>query len=245
MVARDDEDALLAEQLAYYRAGAAEYDAGVRRTLYGDSRSEYDEAFRVGAERGIAWLSEVVEGREVLEIAAGTGIYTEHLARRATQITALDASPESLAINRSHLTGTDTRIEFLCADIFSWMPHRRFEAVVFAFWLSHVPLSRFDAFWDAVAAALRPGGEVAFVDVAASGAGSGRRPGAPDLVVEDRPDEGVTVRKLDSGDQFRIVRIPWDPEALTSRVAALGWNPTVRDEEGWLLGRATLLPSTG
>jgi demethylmenaquinone methyltransferase/2-methoxy-6-polyprenyl-1,4-benzoquinol methylase len=36
--------------------------------------------------------------------------------------------------------------------------------VFFGFWLSHVPASRFDAFWTDVQTALEPGGSAFFVD---------------------------------------------------------------------------------
>ena len=40
---------------------------------------------------------------EVLELACGTGLWTVELARHAASITAVDASPEVLEINRSRL----------------------------------------------------------------------------------------------------------------------------------------------
>src|SRR5215472_5906145 len=43
-------------------------------------------------------------------------------------------------------------------------PRRRYQAVLFAFWLSHVPPVRFKAFWELVAACLAPDGMAAFVD---------------------------------------------------------------------------------
>jgi ubiquinone/menaquinone biosynthesis C-methylase UbiE len=36
----------------------------------------------------------------VLELAGGTGIWTEQLARDAVELTVVDASPEMLAMNR-------------------------------------------------------------------------------------------------------------------------------------------------
>ena len=56
------------------------------------------------------------------------------------------------------------RVRFVEADLFAWRPDRRYDAVFFGFWLSHVPLERFDGFWALVADCLAPGGRVCFVD---------------------------------------------------------------------------------
>src|SRR5262245_43875266 len=73
-------DPLLLEQIAYYRAAAAEYkvDADAAREL-----AAALDAFRPA-------------GR-VLELACGPGAWTALLLRHATHVTAVDAAPEMLA----------------------------------------------------------------------------------------------------------------------------------------------------
>jgi demethylmenaquinone methyltransferase/2-methoxy-6-polyprenyl-1,4-benzoquinol methylase len=86
-----DNPDLLAEQIAYYRARAPEYERG----LYATAEAH-------------ALMGEVVEripsDVDVLEIACGTGVWTEHLATRARTLTALDAAPEMIEIARPHST---------------------------------------------------------------------------------------------------------------------------------------------
>ena len=101
-------------------------------------------------------------------------------------MTAVDASPEALAINAAR-NGTD-RVEHVVADLFDWEPPRRFDHVCFSFWISHVPATRWAGFWAMVARALVPGGRVWFCDNARAdhaiahgpallaGAGDARRP---------------------------------------------------------------------
>ena len=102
-----------------------------------------------------------VEG-DVVEFACGPGTFTAGLARRATTVTAIDASPAMLERNRREVGATNVRqVE---ADVFSWSPDRAYDGVFFGFWLSHVPPDRFDAFWDLVSNCLGPGGRVGFVD---------------------------------------------------------------------------------
>src|SRR4051794_6593058 len=91
--------ATLQEMMEYYRARAAEYDEWFYRQW------RYDR----GAESNARWFAEVDEifaafdalpiGGDVLELAPGTGIWTERIAGRATTVTAVDASPEMIAIN--------------------------------------------------------------------------------------------------------------------------------------------------
>ena len=52
-------------------------------------------------------------------------------------MTAVDAAPEVLAINRARVG--DASVRYVEADLFDWSPDQRYDACVFAFWLSHVP----------------------------------------------------------------------------------------------------------
>jgi 2-polyprenyl-3-methyl-5-hydroxy-6-metoxy-1,4-benzoquinol methylase len=122
----DELDPLLAEQVAYYRARAAEYDE--TSPVPGDdaSRGELEEALESFAPRG-----------QVLEFACGTGQWTTLLARHASELTALDASPEMLAVASSRVP--HDRVRFIEADLFTWQPDGRYDPVFFSAWLSHVP----------------------------------------------------------------------------------------------------------
>lgn len=139
----DEAGRLVAGQLQYYRARAAEYDA----TSYG----------AVPAER--ASVPTIVDRLEisgdVIELACGTGIWTAELVRHASTLTALDGAPEMLDLARQRLP---TSVRFEHADLFDWTPTSYWDVVFFSAWLSHVPADRLDAFWSSVAVALRPGG---------------------------------------------------------------------------------------
>ncbi len=141
-------EALVAEQVAYYRARAPDYD---------------------DAYLGKAWdrsIDELPIAGDVLELACGSGHWTPMLAARARSVTAVDAAPEMLALARRRVR--DPSVEFLQADLFDWRAPRRYDTVFFAFWLTHVPPARFAAFWSTVGAALAPGGQVCFVSLVRS-----------------------------------------------------------------------------
>lgn len=214
-----DEGKLLDEQLAYYRARAGEYDEWFLRT------GRYDR----GPAHRAEWLAEVatVEAglREAgprghaLELACGTGLWTRHLVAHAARVTAVDGSPEVIALNRERLGSG--RVDYVVADIFAWRAARAFDFVLFAFWMSHVPPSRFEAFWSLVGRALRPGGRVFFVDSLAE-QGATARDQAP------LDDSGLVRRRLNDGREFDIVKVYYEPASLERRLRTLGWAGTVR-----------------
>ncbi|MGY4905556.1 class I SAM-dependent methyltransferase [Streptomyces sp. 900116325] len=97
-----DDDALLAEQMAYYRAGAAEYDRPY---------AEYEDLQKL-----LAVVDELPIAGDVLELACGTGQWTTLLAARAHSVTAVDAAAEVLALARARTASPI--VQFLEADLF-------------------------------------------------------------------------------------------------------------------------------
>jgi trans-aconitate methyltransferase len=197
-------DELLAEQLAYYRAIAPEY---FDHALEEAGGNELDAAIDDFRPRG-----------DVLELACGPGTWTPALARHATTLTAVDASREMLALAARRVDG----VRFVEADVFAWEPDRRYDAVFFGFWLSHVPLERFAAFWDLVDRALVAGGRVLFLDDAYRT--------ADELVYGE--DSSTIRRELKDGTAFRAVKVPHEPAELERRLRDLGWEIAVTATAG-------------
>ncbi|MGH2856927.1 MAG: class I SAM-dependent methyltransferase [Solirubrobacteraceae bacterium] len=216
------DEALLSEQLDYYRARAGEYDRWWLR------QGRFDH----GAEANAQWFAETTELErvlarfdprgDVLELACGTGLWTRRLVDYAARVTAVDAAPEVLAINRARVADPDVR--YLQADLFRWSPERAaYDACVFSFWLSHVPRERFTAFWEMVGSALRPGGRVLFFDSART-----ERSTAADHTLPDAGDDLMT-RRLDDGREFQVIKRFYEPAALRAQLVALGWEADVRE----------------
>jgi SAM-dependent methyltransferase len=201
-------ESLLAEQIAYYRAMAPEYAAtGIPQLPVSE--------LEAGQTNLIAALDVFRPTGDVLELACGPGTWTPHLAGHADTVTAVDASPEMLRLAAARVA--DARVRFVEADVFSWQPDRRYDVVFFGFWLSHVPLERFDAFWSLVDDCLGAGGRVAFAD-------DGYR--TPEELIEDEASS-VIQRRLRDGTSFRAVKVPHTPEGLEARLGELGWSFSV------------------
>jgi SAM-dependent methyltransferase len=198
-------DGLLDEQAAYYRAIAPEYLDHLDLPG-GDEVREALDAFRPAG--------------SVLELACGPGVWTGQLLRHASDITAVDASAEMLAIAADR-TG-DERVRFVQADLFAWKPDRRYDVVFIGFWLSHVPPERFAAFWSLVADCLRPGGRVFFAD------DSHRTSSEPVA----GPSSATIRRQLGDGTPYRLVKVPYRPADLEKQLARLGWHIKVTPTSG-------------
>ena len=214
-----DDDALLDAQIAYYRARAPEYDAWWLRTGRFDRGEANNAAWRADVDTIEAAAIDALATRRparVLELACGTGLFTRHLAPRVASVTAIDASPEVIAINRARVGAGN--VDYVQADVFAWQPQARYDCVFMSFWLSHVPHARFDALWSMVRRALAPGGFAYVIDSAHDPTST-----AVDHAPPDR-QAGVVTRKLDDGREYRIVKVFWTPAALTARLAASGFD---------------------
>jgi SAM-dependent methyltransferase len=216
-----ERDTLVDEQIAYYRARADEYD----RMLMRERRYDVDGLDPASPDRDTRELA-VVEARlnelgpfgDVLEMACGTGWWTKRLAKLARSVTAIDASPEMLRILRRRVRAAGVRV--VRADVFDWTPDRAYDLVFFGFWLSHVPPDRFEEFWRVVRASLSPRGRVFFVDEMKWDGVEGYEEALGD-------DRGTTMRPLEDGRRFRMVKVYHRPPELQLRLSALGWSAKV------------------
>jgi SAM-dependent methyltransferase len=154
--------------------------------------------------------------REVLELAPGTGLWSEWLLRHGAQLSVVDGSPAMVDQLRQRLGSRLTDERVTIADLFSWQPPSTFDGVFFGFFVSHVPRNQLRAFFDRVASALRPGGIVGFVD-------SLREPTstAHNHVLPDDGDE-IMVRRLDDGREYDIVKNFYEAAELTLVAAEAG-----------------------
>jgi demethylmenaquinone methyltransferase/2-methoxy-6-polyprenyl-1,4-benzoquinol methylase len=205
-------DQLLRDQRDYYRARAPTYETDL-----------YDwpgaaEALEVGA-------CAVPATGAILELACGTGVWTERLLARSADVTAVDASPEMIAIAQARAGGA----RYVVADLFDWAPTRRYDTVFFGFWLSHVPAEEFASFWQTVRDSLADGGRVVFVDEHVSGADK-----------EHWLEAGVVRRTLPDGSEHRVVKYYVDPAPMRARLADLGWAADITPiaDGAWVLGVA-------
>lgn len=189
---------------AYYAARAAEYDR-----IYEKPERQADIA------RLRQWLPPRFAGTCVLELACGTGFWTQCIAPAAAGIVALDAAVETIRIARSRVPAD--RVTFVVGDAYRLpLDGARFGSAFAGFWFSHVPRRRQREFLDGLSAALAPGARVVLIDnlyVAGSS-----------LPVSDRDADGDSwqVRRLDDGSTHRVLKNFPSESELRERIDGIG-----------------------
>lgn len=136
---------------------------------YAHRAGEFEEAYRIPERQAdlsqlADLLRELVAGERVLEVACGTGYWTQIMARTATSILATDINEPMLALARERVYGR-VRVEFAEAD--AWHLENLangFTAGVAMFWWSHLPRSRIRVFLTGLHVCLQPDARVVFAD---------------------------------------------------------------------------------
>lgn len=138
---------------SYYALRALEYDQVYEKT------ERQDDIARLKSR-----LPLLLAGRHVLEIAAGTGYWTDVYADDATSVVATDINAAVLEVARRRRTWCPT-VEFVVEDAFALRDVTGpFDAAFVGFFWSHIPLAALDGFLATLAHRLEPGADVVIVD---------------------------------------------------------------------------------
>jgi len=136
----------------YYRARASEYD----RFYENPERQEDLAQLR-------DWLTGHARGRTILEVAAGTGFWTQVAAPVAKAIMATDLVPETLAVAANR--GLGQHVNWCVADAYALPKFALpFDAGMAHMWWSHVEKQRRFAFLSDLTAHLEPESLILMID---------------------------------------------------------------------------------
>ena len=121
----------------YYDAVAADFDR-----IYARDEPEMQAELETVSDAMLAAL----RNRHVLEVACGTGFWTEKAAPNVQGIVATDASSRMLSVARKRRLSTNN-IAFKRIDAFHLdSVHGTFDAGLANFWFSHIPKARIEEF---------------------------------------------------------------------------------------------------
>ena len=169
---------------------------------YRDRAPEYDKFYQVperqhDLKRLKSWLVEHVRGRDILEIAAGTGYWTEAAAAVAKAITATDYNPEMLAIAATRNLGSNVKLR--TADAFA-LPKfgSPFDVGMAHMWWSHVGKERRQEFLSHFVSRLEPRAVILMIDQVSGRCSSVSR--------QDEWGNLMTLRTLENGATFEIIK---------------------------------------
>ena len=131
----------------------AHFDEELRR-YYDDQAKIYDDVYLRENPFG-DWRRDIravtdamvkaLSGRRVLEVACGTGYWTEIVAKVAKLVLAIDASEKMLRVARKRTSSVN--VEYRMADAYALAEvPGEFDGGLANFWFSHVPRARVDEF---------------------------------------------------------------------------------------------------
>ncbi len=145
-------------------------------------------------------VKRAMAGRKVLEIACGTGYWTQSAADTAAKIIATDLSEETLDIARAKDLPQEI-VTFKTADAFALTADDGpFDAGLSMFWISHVPRARLQEFLRGFHAVLAQGATVLIAD-------NRLVEGIGGNFVQKIDDENTyKIRTLDNGTQHEILK---------------------------------------
>jgi 2-polyprenyl-3-methyl-5-hydroxy-6-metoxy-1,4-benzoquinol methylase len=193
----------------YYAKRAAEYER-----IYAKPERQADLA----ALR--ARIGKIFKGKHVLELACGTGYWTEVIASKAAQVTAIDMNEEVLKIARTKPNAA--KVTFQRGNVYEIPDLGRVHDALFAgFWWSHVPLEKLDGFLKEISSRIKPGALIAFLDnryVEGSSTPVSRR---------DAQGNGYQSRNLDDGSTHEVLKNFPSESELIQRVSRHGWGAHV------------------
>lgn len=184
-----------------------------RRAPWHDTYMGYRDSPSMEALLGpiVRWFESYLVGADVLELACGTGNWTQVLARRARSVTATDVNESVLDLARRKPYASD-RVRFELGDAYSLDRLSGTYNVAFAAdWWSHIPRSRIPLFLNTLCERLAPGSRVIMIDMLP----------AEDLTFlgtyRDKEGNRINFRKLPSGEEFEVVKnFPTEQELVSS-----------------------------
>lgn len=192
----------------YYAARAREYES-----IYDKPERQADLA------RLRALIPDYFVGRDVLEVACGTGYWTQFIAERARRMTAIDINPETLAIARTKPLPPG-RVTFAQRDVRQpETDEQRFTGAFAGFWWSHLRHDERRGFVETLHRSLRAGAVVVVLD-------NLYVPGSSTPISHvDAEGNSFQARRLRDGSTHTVLKNFPREDALAADIRGLGVAP--------------------
>jgi SAM-dependent methyltransferase len=189
----------------YYQKRALEYDKVYLNPAEQDDLMEAAALFQ-------SWFL-----RSVLEIACGTGYWTEKIAETATTVYATDVNENVIALAKARQTGKN--IQYAIADMYDFQLDQRYNGLFGGFIWSHIPIQNLDALFQQLKQNLEPGSVVAFID---SKPVAGTNHDLANISQTDAHGNTFQTRKLEDGSTHLVLKNFPTEAFLAEKLAVLG-----------------------
>lgn len=172
---------------------------------YSKRAKEYEQVYdKPERQAELAWLREriprIFRGRTVLEVACGTGYWTQHVAREAKRVYACDINESVLEIAREKPIPAGKAVFFKADAVALDGIPGGCNAAFAGFWWSHVKKSELALFVKNLSLRLEPGAVVAILDNTFAHGSS--------TPISRTDAEGNTYqkRRLANGEEFEVLK---------------------------------------
>lgn len=209
------------------------------KAYYKERAPIYDQVYRYPERQDdLRYLEGYVRrqfaGLDVLEIAAGTGYWTQYIAQKAKSVLATDITQEVLDRLMERKLPATVRTMLIDAYSLENIPPQ-FNASFSGLWLSHVPKQKLNEFVSDLHHCLRPGARVTFID--------NSKVQCNRLPIKDKDEFGNTYqeRQLDSGTTYKVLKNFPTREELMELVETVSAEPEYMELDNfWLFTYRTI-----
>jgi len=175
----------------YYRARAAEYEQIYYRDVP-ERRQEIADHFK--------FVEKLAAGKTVLELACGSGYWTQATAKNAREVIATDIALEMIkeAQNKKY----NSPVTFINSDIYD-LPFKSalFDLIIIGFWFSHEPKQNYSRFFEIIERPLKDDGQIWLIDNNPPAEGT-----KSDFLHIDQAGNNFKSRRLNDGREFSILK---------------------------------------
>lgn len=180
------------------------------------------------------WVPEHFRNRKVLEIACGTGYWTQYIAPAASTMCAVDITGEAIA--QARIRAGTSQVKFRVEDAYHLsMPSGMFDAAFAGLWVSHIPRQKLPAFFINLHGLLQTESKVLVID--------NSRAQSRDHPITETDEAGNTyqTRVLDNGSEYKVLKnFPTQQDMLLA-IEGVGKNSRFQElEHYWTFEFETL-----
>lgn len=205
---------------SYYKHRAKEYD---KVYLIPEEQEDLVKATKI--------FQELFSKKAVLEIACGTGYWTEQISGAATSIFATDVNASVIEIAKSRKEFDN--IIFEVADMYTLAPGMKYDALFGGFIWSHILLQDLDDFFLKFINFLKPNSIIAFID---SKQVKGKYHDVKSIAKIDEQGNTYQARRLEDGTTHLVLKNFPSKEFLVHKLSKIATDIIYTDlEHYWIV----------
>ena len=215
------------------------YDRKMNQDLisyYNERAKEYDKVYMNPDEQedlfnATTLFQNIFSTKDVLEIACGTGYWTEKISKTASSIIATDINQSVVEIAKARQTKNNVTIEV--ADMYSLTPDKKFDGLFGGFIWSHILQQNIYGFLDKVKDYIITNGDVVFID---SNQVEGTTHDKKRITKIDKHGNTYQIRILDNGTPHEVLKNFPTKEFLVEKLSRIASEINITNlEHYWIV----------